>query len=149
MKKRFIASLVICCAPAWLMAQEALSFRTVAKQKSDTIEIQLVFDVKPGMHVYAPSSVNSAQGFITMNLLLDSIPAGLRDLKKVSWPEALMEAGGEVYKDEGHIIVFRLLGRPKELPARISGTLMYQACNENMCFPPDEKMFSVELKKGK
>lgn len=148
MKKWMFFSLALCCVTS-LMAQEVISYKTAVKYKGDTIEVKLMFDILPGMHVYAPSLLNESQGYSIMKLMIDSLPAGLMDLKMVDWSEPVMEAGGVLYKGNGHSVVFRLLGRPQRKLATLKGTLNYQGCNEEMCFPPDEKTFSVELKKGK
>ncbi|MGN6418738.1 MAG: protein-disulfide reductase DsbD domain-containing protein [Pseudobacter sp.] len=147
--KKWILFALLYCAVATVMAQDAISYKAVVERKGDTILVKLLFDIAPGMHVYAPSLLNETQGYSGMKLIIDSLPAGLKDLKEPNWSESSMEGGGEVYRGDGHAVVFRLLGKPKQGPARIKGILVYQACNEEMCFPPDEKMFSVELKKGK
>lgn len=148
MKKWILSALTYCCGVTALMAQEVISYKTAVQIKGDTIEVTLLFDIGPGMHVYAPSLLNESQGYSNMRLTIDSLPAGLKDLRQHSWSASTMEAGGELYKEEGHSVVFRLLGQPKQ-GAILKGTLHFQACNEEMCFPPDEKKFSIELKKGK
>lgn len=148
MKKWILFAFIYFAAAAAVMAQDAISYKAVVERKGDTILVKLLFDIAPGMHVYAPSLLNETQGYSSMKLIIDPPPAGLKDLKDSRWSESTMEAGGELYKGEGHSVVFRLLGKPKQWPAHIKGTLVYQACNEEMCFPPDEKTFTIELKKS-
>lgn len=149
MKKWILVTLACCCGITKLMSQEVISVKTTVQYKGDTVEVKLKFDVSPGLHVYAPSLLNESQGYISMKLSIDELPAGLKDLKLLSWSESAMEAGGEVYREEGHSVVFRLLGKPKQAAAILKGTLSFQACNEEMCFSPDEKAFSIELKRAK
>lgn len=147
MMKKGLISLAMCCFTTLLMGQEVISIQTHTQKKSDTLELKLVFDVAPGMHVYAPSSLNQSQGYIVMKLEIDSIPEGLRLLPDHQWPEAGFAGGSEVYTGEGHAIICRFIGNTKQMPATIKGILYYQACNEEMCYPPDEKGFSVTLQK--
>ena len=147
MMKKGLITLAMCWLTTLLMGQDILSIQTRAQQKADTLELKLVFDVAPGMHVYAPSSINQSQGYIVMKLAIDSIPDGLQLLPDHRWPEPGFAGGGEVYTGEGHTIICRFTGNAKRIPAVIKGVLHFQACNEEMCFPPDEKAFTVMLQK--
>lgn len=147
MMKKGLLTLAMCWFSTLLLAQDVLTFQTHLQQKKDTLVLKLAFDVAPGMHVYAPSSLNESQGYIVMKLKIDSIPEGLKLLSGHQWPEAGFAGGGEVYTGEGHTIICRFTGNTKQMPAAIKGTLYYQACNEEMCYPPDEKEFIVTLQK--
>jgi thiol:disulfide interchange protein len=137
----------MCWFTILLMGQEVLTVKTHMQQRFDTLELKLVFDVAPGMHVYAPSSLNQSQGYIIMKLEIDSMPEGLQLLPNHQWPEPEVAGGGEVYTGNGHTIMCRFIGKAKKLPGEIKGVLYFQACNEEMCFPPDEKEFKVTLQK--
>lgn len=147
MMKKGLITLAMCWLTTLLMGQDIVSINTRAQQKADTLELKLVFDIAPGMHVYAPSSLNQSQGYIIMKLEIDSIPEGLQLLPEHRWPEPSFAGGGEVYTGEGHTIICRFTGNAKRIPAVIKGVLHFQACNEEMCFPPDEKAFTVTLQK--
>jgi hypothetical protein len=145
--KKGILGLVLCFASVMLTGQEMITIKTHTQQITDTLELKLVFDIAPGMHVYAPSSLNQSQGYIIMKLEIDSIPEGLRLLPNHLWPVSTLAGGGEVYTytGEGHTIICRFTGKTKKVHSVIKGVLHYQACNEEMCFPPDEKAFTVTL----
>ncbi|MBO9631877.1 MAG: hypothetical protein J7578_02080 [Chitinophagaceae bacterium] len=147
MMKKGLLSLALCFTAALLMGQKVITIKTFTKQRADTTELQLVFDIAPGMHVYAPTSLNQSQGYIVMKLEIDSIPEGLRLLPGHQWPEAGFAGGSEVYTGEGHMIICRFTGNVKKAPGLIKGNLHFQACNEEMCFPPQEKTFEVTLQK--
>ena len=145
--KKVLLTLAMCWFTTLLMGQEILTIQTHTQQKADTLELKLVFDVAPGMHVYAPSSLNQSQGYIIMKLEIDSIPEGLKLLPDQQWPEPALAGGGEVYTGNEHMIICKLTGKAKRTPALIKGVLHYQACNEEMCYPPQEKAFSITLQK--
>lgn len=147
MMKKGLLTLAMCWCTTLLLAQDILSIQSHTQQKKDTLVLKLVFDVAPGMHVYAPSSLNQSQGYIIMKLDIDSIPEGLQLLPDHKWPAAEFAGGGEVYTGEAHTIICRFTGKAKQTPAMIKGVLHYQACNEEMCFPPQEKAFKVTLQK--
>lgn len=147
--KKGMLCLALSLASTLLMAQDILRIQTHTQQKNDTLELKLVFDVAPGMHVYAPSSNNLSQGYIVMKLDIDSIPEGLRLLTGHQWSEPGLSGAGDVYTGDGHTIICRFTGKAKTAPAIIKGMLYFQACNEEMCFSPDEKAFSIELKRAK
>lgn len=147
MMKKGMLSLAFCIVSALLMAQDVLTIQTYVQQKKDTIELKIVFDVAPGMHVYAPSSLNQSQGYIVMKLEIDNIPEGLKLLPYQQWSEAALAGGGEVYTGKGHTIICKFLGNAKKSPAILKGILHYQACNEEICFPPQEKEFEATLQK--
>ncbi|QEC44120.1 protein-disulfide reductase DsbD domain-containing protein [Pseudobacter ginsenosidimutans] len=147
MMKKGMLSLALCFASALLIGQEVITIKTYTQQKADTLELRLMFDVAPGMHVYAPSSLNQSQGYIIMKLDIDSIPEGLVLFPDHQWPEPVLTGGGEVYTGEGHTIICRFTGKAKRTPALIKGVLYFQACNDEMCFPPQEKTFTITLQK--
>lgn len=149
MTKKGLITLMMCWLTTLLTAQEVITIQTHTQQKKDTLELKLIFDVAPGMHVYAPSSLNQSQGYIIMKLDIDNIPEGLKLLPGHQWPEPALSGGGEVYIGDGHIIICRLTGKAKRTPVFIKGLLSFQACNDEICFPPQEKEFSIELSEQK
>jgi hypothetical protein len=109
------------------------------------LALVLEFDLKPGMHVYAPG----VQGYIPIELKLRASPAF--QAHAPSYPPARklrLKAIGEtvpVYTGRFRVVaditiapegqVKPLLSATSELA--VEGTLRYQACDARVCYPPE------------
>lgn len=114
-------------------------------------KVSLLVDVfpKPKMHVYAPEQKG---GYIRIELVLDKhasiTPARAVFPKASDYYFAPLEETFKVYDAPFRIRQDVTLARPAK-PVTITGTLRYQACDDLVCYRPDEVKLSWTIGPGR
>ncbi len=131
-------------------AVQGKQLNAVASASNDTVHagqrIALVLDLelKPNMHVYAPS----VEGYIPIEWKMNPSPAFVAHAATYPKPEILflpaIDEKVPVYKDHFQLVRDITLGTEAQIkPAldaqgqfTIEGTLRYQACDDRLCYIP-------------
>ncbi len=108
-------------------------------------ELRLILCLQNPWYIYAPTGVNEAQGMIETRVQMrrhDQV-----QFTEAEFPKA--EASGTFAVLAGENIVvrqpFRVRPRVPEGEYRVRGAVEYQACDGEICLPPNRVEFSVVL----
>ncbi len=116
--------------------------------RGNRISILLAIDLPDRMHLYAPG----VEGYRPVALNIDSHPAVT--LRPTEFPESevlYLEAIDErvpVYHDTVRLTRDFVLGDTTDAQIELTGSLAYQACNDEICFLPTEVPVSFTLNVG-
>ena len=112
------------------------------------ISILLAIDLPDRMHLYAPG----VEGYRPVALNIDSHPSVT--LRPTEFPESeilYLEAIDEsvpVYHDTVRLTRDFILGQTDAEQIELTGSLAYQACNDEICFLPTEVPINFTLNVG-
>jgi hypothetical protein len=113
----------------------AMSVSSSQAMPGETVEIIVHVEIGATYHIYASNAVAKTVNPTTIDLTL---PHGVEALGDWSGPEPTRRRSGElVYTDS--VQFRRLLKLHAKVPMgalSIKGTLRYQACTEEICWPP-------------
>ncbi len=113
-----------------------------------TSELTLTIDMTPGWHINSHKPLED--WLIPTDLSLEA-PDTFEVLETTYPPEKLMRfefSDQDVAVYEGRVTIrTRFRVRPGTPPGdlEIAGALLYQACNDRTCLPPDEKLFAAAI----
>ena len=116
--------------------------------RGNRISILLAIDLPDRMHLYAPG----VEGYRPVALNIDSHPGVT--LRPTEFPESeilYLEAIDEsvpVYHDTVRLTRDFILGQTEAAQIELTGSLSYQACNDEICFLPTEVPISFTLNVG-
>ena len=110
----------------------------------DTFTISVVFNIQPNWYVYAPIDINTARGKIPTRVVFKTsesfkkigllkLPDSNRFFDKYRGKDVRMSQEFQVEKNT--------------LPDKysIKGNLVYQTCNDDICYPPVRKTIDIEI----
>jgi len=116
--------------------------------RGEIAEVEIMVEILPGWHInsHQPDLV----GLIATELLLTP-PNGL-EVSKVIYPDPVEKelpwAEVPLALYEGRVVIRVLIAAAEELPPgelTLPGTLRYQACNDEVCLPPEEIPVTIPL----
>ncbi len=109
-------------------------------------EISVIFKIKEGWYIYAPTDINSAQGKVGTKVTF-KLPAGIKTVGKIKLPDNNNELIG-IYTGDNIIMSqkFEIANTMKTGEYSIIANLTYQSCNDNICFPPVVKEIIIPVR---
>jgi len=133
-------------------AQKVLDVEVKSSQNAflpgEPFEIAVILNIEPGLHIN--SHTPGSEFFIPTTVTFDSMPNVTFSIPV--YPKALLKAFPfseekiSVY-DKQVVVVTRITPAPQidSDALQITGTVSYQGCNDNVCFPPGEEIFTLNL----
>ncbi|MBN4082924.1 hypothetical protein JYT50_00905 [bacterium AH-315-A23] len=99
----------------------------------EQFEISVVFDIQPGWYVYAPVVYNANQGKIVTKVTF-KLPNGIKFLGSLELPEG----GYGTYSGTGVTMTqkFQVVKEVTKGKHIIVANIVYQTCNDYICYPP-------------
>ncbi len=129
-----------------ITAKVAASNATVAS--GDRIALILDLDLDPGMHVYAPG----VEGYIPIDWKMQDSPGATASAPVFPHSEKLyLKAIGETvpaYRNHFRLTRDITIGRPPDASGEftVTGALRYQACDDRVCYIPQQLHLAWTLK---
>ncbi len=119
---------------------------TDAAHSGVTARVALEVTLDPGFHVNSDTPLDD---FLIPTVLTVNPPDGI-SLDGVAFPEAILlqQGGDELAVFEEEFLIGATLSLDAALPPGsyvVPGTLRYQACNDRMCFTPENAQVQFEL----
>jgi DsbC/DsbD-like thiol-disulfide interchange protein len=112
--------------------------------------VGVLFTVKAGWYIYAPTGANADQGMIETNVTF-SLPRGIVRAGKIKLPDSHFKNGHEVYEGDSIMVSQALKIAPGLTPGpyEIKGRVTWQTCSSDLCLPPvtDEIRILIDVKK--
>lgn len=145
----YLIVLLILCSFNNLLAQTNKSLVSysieVPKQViiGEQFTITVVFNIQPNWYVYAPVDFNIAQGKIPTKVTF-RVPAKLKSIGSLELPD---QKGGGIYKGNG-IRMSQKFEVEKSMEAGkyiIKTNIIYQTCNDDICYPPIRESVDIEI----
>ncbi|GAA3619544.1 protein-disulfide reductase DsbD domain-containing protein [Flavivirga jejuensis] len=106
--------------------------------------ITTVFNIKPEWYVYAPIDMNISQGKIPTKVTF-KVPEGIKKIEELKLPDP--NSFFDMYHGNGIRMSQRFLvekNRSQDLRV-IKANIVYQACNDYICYPPVSKEVNVVI----
>jgi len=149
--KHLIVLLAITCISHRMQAQikDPVHFSySVNKVKDNIYELHLTATMEPGWHVYAqeqPSDAIAQPTKITFdkNPLITITGKSKEAGKKEKYEDT--QAGIVQYQYGGTLDIVQAFTLKTMVKTTISGTIVYQACTDEMCLPPKTIKFNLSL----
>lgn len=108
-----------------------------------TFEINAIFNIQPGWYVYAPLSFNINQGKIVTKVTF-RLPDGVEFVGSMALPE-----GQTTYKGNKVTMTqkFKISKAFPDGQVVIQANVVYQTCNEYICYPPvkEKKLITIQI----
>lgn len=125
---------------AFFQQEEPASFKIVQPapvKAGKEIIASVVFDMQDGWYIYAPTGNNTSQGMLETTLTLQ-LPKGFRLAGKLRMPQPYFKGPFEVFEGKNIKISQPLTTEAGLKPGtyEISGSILYQTCNSNVCLAP-------------
>lgn len=135
-----IFSITFICAAAQV---NVLSTKLVYTNDSATWSMQ--FRVENGFYVIAPDNTDNDGVFSPMQLKWTSIPEDLQPVNKAIWPLSNFHGQSSVFTEGDYTVkqVFKVTKKKNRSSGILEGKLVFQGCQEDRCFPPDEIQFKT------
>ena len=149
----FLSLFTVCVLTAFACAQPAphgkladATFNTTALQPGQEAVAAIVLDIEDGFH--AQSHTPSEPTFIKFVAKADPNPGlTIYDPIYPAGEEKEYPNLGKLNVYTGRVIVFVPIQVKSDAatgPMKFSGTLRYQCCDENACYPPSKTPFTIE-----
>jgi DsbC/DsbD-like thiol-disulfide interchange protein len=119
-------------------------------RQGEKFAVGVLFMVKPGWYIYAPTGANASQGMIETSVRF-SLPRGIVRAGKMKVPDPHFKNGHEVYEGDSIMVSQALKIAPGLTPGQyeIKGQVTWQTCNSDLCLPPitAEVVILIDVKK--
>jgi hypothetical protein len=111
--------------------------------KGEVFEINTIFNIQPGWYVYAPLSFNINQGKIVTKVTF-RLPDGVEFVGSMVLPE-----GQTTYTGNNVTLTqkFKIIKAFPDGKVVIPANVVYQTCNEYICYPPvkESKLITIKI----
>ena len=140
---KFFFLLLVLSFASFLHAQDKVQWSYSFNNEAKVIEISA--DIAEGWHLYSQNVTNDI-GPVPTAFTFESNPS-VKFIGKVSEPQPIQkydenfEAMLDFFEEK---VVFSQRVSVKE-NTTIHGTVTFMVCNETMCLPPVDKLFTIEL----
>ncbi len=132
-------------SPVWAQeeSKEPVSYSIQAPDKicaGEHFKITTIFDIREGWHVYALIDGNIGMGKSVTRVSF-KLPEGIKTVGPLQLPK------GAIYTGKG-IQMTQKFQLAKEVPKgklNIIVKIVYQCCNEEMCYPPVRKKVNITI----
>ncbi|AXP80861.1 Disulfide bond corrector protein DsbC [Mariniflexile rhizosphaerae] len=108
----------------------------------EAFSITTTFSTQPGWYIYAPIDMNTAQGKIATNVSFE-VPAGLKEIGGLELPNkpGFLDTywGNDIRMSQK----FQTCENVKPGKQTIKVNIIYQTCNDYICYPPVRKKIDV------
>lgn len=113
----------------------------------DTLQIEVDFHIAPNWFIYSPDPINMNQGMQSIKVVFENLPDWLVQVGEPIFSPSYSKGGFLVYSDSDNVVInkFVLNSSAQEGVFKIFGKLIYQACNEQLCYPPVKEAFSNDI----
>jgi hypothetical protein len=128
---------------ASLPVTAVMQIRPAPSGAGDVVDVLVYARIASRHFLHAPDDAEKT--FIPVSIELD-LPDGVEALGEWQFPAGKMEHGSRVYRDS--VVLRRTLkvdSRKKEQLEKLSARLRYQACTDELCWPPQKIELSANL----
>lgn len=111
--------------------------------KGEIFEINTIFNIQQGWYVYAPLSFNTNQGKIVTKVTF-RLPDGVEFVGSMALPEGQTTyTGNDVTMTQKFKIIKTFPDGKVVIPVNV----VYQTCNEFICYPPvkEKKLITIQI----
>ncbi|MGJ8734857.1 MAG: protein-disulfide reductase DsbD domain-containing protein [Cellulophaga sp.] len=126
---------------------DPISYTVKAPENAKTGEeftISTVFNIEPGWYIYAPIDMNIARGKIVSKVTF-KVPEGIKKIGGLELPDKMVFF--DTYKGNNVVMSQKFLVDENILSGKqiIQANVVYQSCNDDICYPPVRKKIDVAL----
>jgi thiol:disulfide interchange protein DsbD len=150
MKNCSILLLIFTLIPCLLSSQplEPVVTWDFSSKKIDAnlYEVHLTANIKSGWHIYSQYN-EGGPGPARISFKKNSLLVRQFEPREIGKPEHMEEAlfDARVFAFSDRVDFVQVVKKKKERPTSISGKIVFMACNGDLCLPPKEESFTLEL----